>query len=142
MFRLFALLAVSLILAYISDINTKAIKNSGERYTVWKDWAYILLVVILILYSGLRTDYNDTWNYVNGFRKAPSLSEFLKEPENLNPFTNPLFYILQSFVKGFTDNGRVLIFICSVFTQISFVWFIKKYSESFVFGMFLYFHNH
>lgn len=139
MFRLFALLAVSLILAYISDINTKAIKNSGERYTVWKDWAYMLLVVILILYSGLRTDYNDTWNYVNGFRNAPSLSEFLKEPENLSPFTNPLFYLFQSFLKEFTDNGYVLIFICAVFTQICFLWFIKKYATDFVFCVFLYF---
>ena len=33
----------------------------------------------------------------------------------------------------------VLIFICSAFTQLSFLWFIKRYSTNFLFGVFLYF---
>ena len=60
MFKLLAVFVTALILAYISEKNTEAITASGQRYTVWKDWAYIALVVILVLFSGLRTSYNDS----------------------------------------------------------------------------------
>ena len=67
MTKLLLLLAVSLVLAYISEQNTKAITASGQRYSVWNDWAYILLVVVLTLFAGLRTSYNDTSNYIRIF---------------------------------------------------------------------------
>lgn len=60
MIKLFAVFAASLILAYISERTTISIQVSGRRYTVWKDWAYILLVSILVLLAGLRTSYNDS----------------------------------------------------------------------------------
>ena len=60
MIKLLAVLAASLALSYISEHNTKAILSSGQRYTVRKDWAYILLVAILVLFAGLRTSYNDS----------------------------------------------------------------------------------
>ena len=60
MVKLLAVFAASLVLAYISEKNTKAILASGQRYTVWKDWAYIALVIVLILFAGLRTSYNDS----------------------------------------------------------------------------------
>jgi hypothetical protein len=60
MLKLLAVFAASLALAYISEQNTKAIVASGRRYSVWNDWAYLLLVTILILFAGLRTNYNDT----------------------------------------------------------------------------------
>ena len=48
MLKLLAVFAVALLLAYISEKNTEAIMATGQKYTVWKDWAYILLVVILV----------------------------------------------------------------------------------------------
>ena len=51
MTKLLLLLAVSLVLAYISEQNTKAITASGQRYSVWSDWAYIGLVVVLTLFA-------------------------------------------------------------------------------------------
>ena len=59
MAKLLAVFAASLVLAHISERNTRAVLASGQRYTVWKDWAYVLLVVVLVLFSGLRTSYND-----------------------------------------------------------------------------------
>lgn len=60
MFKLLAVFAISLVLAYISEQNTKAIAAAGYRYSVWHDWAYIALVVVLTLFAGLRTSYNDS----------------------------------------------------------------------------------
>jgi len=76
MTKLLVVFAAALVLAYISEQNTKAILASGHRYSVWHDWAYLLLVTILVLFAGLRTSYNDTWNYISGFRNAPELGEF------------------------------------------------------------------
>lgn len=139
MTKLLVLVAASLVLAYISDQNTKAILASGHRYSVWNDWAYIVLVVILTIFAGLRTSYNDTGMYLRSFASAPSLKEFFADPENLNPFRNPLYYFFVSALNELTDSGQLLIFTTSAFTQICFVRFIKRYSDSFVFGIFIYF---
>lgn len=139
MLKLLAVFAASMILAYISDRNTKAVRTAGYHYSVWGDWAYIALVVILTLFAGLRTNYNDTWNYVRGYNQAVPLSEFLSNPENLNPFKNPLFYFLQSAVKTWSDYAQVFVFLTSMYTQICLLWFIKSYSKDFVFSVFLYF---
>ena len=139
MTKLLVIFAVAMVLAYISDRNTKALLASGKRYTAWSDWVYVLLVIILVLFAGLRTSYNDTWNYIAGFKVAPTLFEFLAEPKNLNPFKNPLFYIYQSTLRTLGFDAQMMIFLSSLFTQICFIRFFKRYSEKFVFSIFLYF---
>lgn len=139
MTKLLVIFAVAMVLAYISDRNTKALLASEKRYTVWNDWAYVLLVIILVLFAGLRTSYNDTWNYIAGFKVAPTLFEFLAEPKNLNPFKNPLFYLYQSLLRTLGFDAQMMIFMSSLFTQICFIRFFKRYSEKFVFSIFLYF---
>lgn len=139
MFKLLAVFAISMVLAYISQQNTKATIAAGRRYTVWGDWAYIALVVVLTLFAGLRTSYNDTWNYIRLFNEAPSIAEWFTNPDNYNPFKNPLFYFLQSFLKLFVNNPQWLIFIAALITQVCFVRFFKKYSEHFFFSIFIYF---
>ena len=139
MFKLFAVFTAAMVLAYISEQNTKATIAAGYRYSVWHDWAYIALVVVLTLFAGLRTNYNDTWNYVKGFNQADTLAAFLSNPDNLNPFKNPLFYFLQSSIKSWTKYNQVIIFVTSVYTQICLIRFIKRYSTDFLFSIFIYF---
>ena len=116
MTKLLVVFAAALVLAYISQQNTKATIAAGYRYSVWHDWAYLLLVVALCLFTGLRTNYNDTWNYVRGFNQADTLTVFLSNPDNLNPFKNPLFYFLQSAVKSWTEYNQFFIFVTAVYT--------------------------
>lgn len=139
MLKLLIVFAASMALAYISEQNTKAIVASGRRYSVWNDWAYLLLVTILVLFAGLRTSYNDTYNYVTFYQNAPTISEFLADADNLNPFKNPLFYLYQSFLKTCGCDAQVLIFISAVIAQIGLLLFIKRYSANFVFSIFIYF---
>lgn len=139
MFKLLAVFVAALILAYISEKNTEAITASGQRYSVWKDWAYIALVVILVLFAGLRTNYNDTWNYVTGFNNAAEFSEWIANPKSWNPFLNPLFYGYQSALKSLTHNPYLLVFTTSLFSQVCLIRFIKRYSSSFLFSIFIYF---
>ncbi len=139
MIKLLLVFAAALVLAYISEQNTKATIAAGQRYSVWRDWAYLLLVTVLMLFAGLRTEYNDTWNYINAFSKAPSLDEWISNPDNYNPFKNPLFYFFQSLLKALTNNPQWLIFISALITQICFVVFFKRYSTHFFFSIFIYF---
>lgn len=139
MLKLLAVFAASLILAYISDRNTKAVRAAGYHYSVWGDWAYIALVVILTLFAGLRTSYNDTWNYLNGVENTATIAEFLGNPDNLNPFKVPLFNLYQSVIKTWFNNPQLLVFSTSMFTQICMIRFIKRYSEHFFFSIFIYF---
>lgn len=139
MTKLLVVFAVSLVLAYISEQNTKAARAAGYRYSVWNDWAYLLLLAVLILFAGLRTQYNDTWNYLHIYKSAPTLTAFVEESENLNIFKNPLFYAFQSLLKTCGFDGQMLVFLSSVITQICFVGFIKRYSKDFAFSIFLYF---
>lgn len=139
MLKLLAVFAAALVLAHISEQNTKAILAAGHRYSVWDDWAYILLVTILVLFAGLRTQYNDTWNYIVGFQNAPNLSGWFSDPDNFNPFKNPLFTFYQSFLKTYTNNAQILIFTLALFGQVCQLHFIQKYSDHFTLSIFIYF---
>ena len=139
MFKLFALFAAALVLAYISEQNTKSAIAAGKRYSVWNDWAYLLLVFALVLFAGLRTGYNDTWNYIMGFKNCPEFSDWIADPKNFNPFMNPLFCGYQSFIKSWTHNPNLLIFTTAAFSQISLIRFIKRYSKNFTFSIFIFF---
>ena len=139
MIKLLVLLAASLVLAYRSEQNTRTACAAGYRYSLWTDLAYVGLVLILTLFAGLRTSYNDTWNYISAYRQAPVFSQWVADPENLNPFKNPLFYCFQSLLKSVTDDPQWLIFLTSLITQSCFVRFFKRYSEHFCFSIFIYF---
>ena len=135
MFKLLTVFAVALVLAYFSQKNTKAVTSSGYVYKAYKDWAYVLLVVVLVLFAGLRTYYNDTLNYIRGFESAPTVGAWLATPKNYNPFSNPLFYFYQSVIKTVFGNSQMLIFISALITQVCFVRFFKRYSENFLFSI-------
>ena len=139
MTKLLAVFATALVLAYISEQNTRATLAAGRPYVLIKDWAYVLLVVELTLFAGLRTSYNDTGNYINDFYSAPGINEWLSNPKSYNPFTNPLFYFYESLLKSLSGNPQILIFTSAFITQVCFLRFFKRYSEHFWFSIFIYF---
>lgn len=138
MIKIGTLMIVSVILAYYSEKYTNEVKRCGQFYSVLNDRAYLALAVVLVLFSGLRRDYNDTWNYLNAFRNNKGLADFLSDSQNLNLMENPLFHFFRSFLKELTGNDQYVIFIPSAFTQICFLRFFKRYSENFTFSVFLY----
>lgn len=130
---------ISLLLAHFSEQYTEQCAAAGKHYYKRNDWAYILLVVVLICFSGLRTSYNDTYAYMRGFRNATDLAGFFSDPDSFNPLGNPLFLFMESALRSLTENPQWLIFISSAVTQFCFVRFFKSYSENFLFSIFLYF---
>ena len=139
MTKLLVVFAAALVFAYFSEQNTRAAATAGCHYVPWKDWAYIGLVVVLTLFAGLRTSYNDTGNYIHMFQKSLGVVDHFSNPDNCKILGNPLFYLYSNIIKDTTNNAQVMIFASAAFTQICFVKFIKRYSSNFLFGVFLYF---
>lgn len=131
--------AISLLLAYLSEQHTERCAAAGTHYDKRADWAYILLIIVLTLFAGLRTNYNDTFAYMRGFRNAPNLADLISKPDSLKLLGNPLFHLMESAIKTLTDEPQWLIFVSSVITQTCFIRFFKRYSENFLFSIFLYF---
>lgn len=139
MIKISVLLVACVILAQLSERQTNELRSRGYHYSVWNDPAYLALTVTVVLFAGLRTSYNDTWTYINSFSNVPSMAEFLADPENLNPFKNPLFYFYESFLKDLNADAQVLVFATSAFTQACLLRFFKHYSQSFTFSILIYF---
>lgn len=136
------ILLIVTFLAYMSQRTTLAYEESHRGVDARKhvDIYMISLIIFLILFAGLRTNYNDTSNYIRGFQKSETIRAFLSNPENLNLLHNPLFYGLQSLIRTFTDNFTVFFIICATIINVLNVRFIKKnvQSNDFALSMFLY----
>lgn len=134
--RLLGVVFFSLFLSFFA--KKRVIEDNNKTRVI--DWFTLVMLVPLILMCGLRTAYNDTATYITGFNNAPTVSEFLGNPDNLNIWGNPLFYSGQSFFKQYiSDNYHVFFMVIAIFTVSSFVYFIKKYSENFTFSMLMFF---
>ena len=136
--ELLIILVIVVGLAYLSQKESMKITN-GDGRKHW-DIYLIFLLIFLILFAGLRTGYNDTQNYIVGFKNSVGFQEFLANPENINLLNNPLFYGFQSLIRSFTDNVNVFFIICAIIVNVLNVRFIKRYTDidNFAFSMFLY----
>lgn len=132
---LLIILGISLVLAYCSERKILNISVSNH-FTV--DLALTAMIVMLSLFCGLRTAYNDTYTYIGLFNNAPTLEEYWADSPNL--FGNPLYYWFQSFFHHhISDNYHLFLVIIAFYTITSFILFIRRYSENFVFSILLFF---
>lgn len=98
--KLYALLAVSVLLAYLYEHTYFSTLRGPKKPTIF----YVALVTILICFAGFRGAYNDTWNYrdvytylAKGFPEAwDTISWSLGE--------NPAFNIIQAWFKTYDTD--------------------------------------
>lgn len=117
MVHLWIVIAIMCISAYLSEKNEE-----------WESLFSAAAVVAYALFVGLRTSYNDTANYIRSFNGAVPLSEFLKDPERMNLFHNPLFYGFIAWMRGLTDNYHVFFMVVAVFNAVLLIRFFRKHS--------------
>ena len=133
MTKILTLLIISVVLAYLSEKNIFVVRCRGKRI----DLALIALIIVLSLFCGLRTWYNDTGVYISEFRYSATVETFFKDPPGL--LENTGFYLFNSvFRHHITDNYHVYFLVIAFFTVSLMVTFIRDYSESFTFSIFLY----
>lgn len=126
MLNLLLVTAVSVGLAYASEISGWG--GVTERGRVRWDVFLILMTVVMTLFVGLRTNYNDTYTYIMGFQDTGSLTEFLADSDNLDVLHNPLFYLITTLFRGLTDNYHLYLMAFAVFNNILFVRFLRRYA--------------
>lgn len=136
------ILLIVTFLAYMSQRTTLAYEESHRGVDARKrvDIYMVALIIFLILFAGLRTRYNDTQNYIQGFQQSETIRVFLSNSENLNLLHNPLFYGFQALIRTFTDNFTVFFIICATIINVLNVRFIKRNVQrnDFALSMFLY----
>ena len=140
MIKLLILLFFVTLWAFLSQRRSEDILHhtGSERLSRRMDIFCFFLIFALSMFAGLRTDYNDTAAYIRGFRNAVSPAEFLADPENLNLLHNPLFYFFQSWMRTITGNAQVFLMVTSIFVEFSMIRFLKRYSRSFSFSVYLF----
>jgi len=135
MLKLMILLAVSMCLAYCSQHGILTVPITQKRKL---DISLVVMVIMLSLVTGLRTQFNDTYLYIELYENAPSFSSFLNSKPDL--MENPLFYGLQSFLRTYvSDNANLFFLLIALFTIGSILRFIKKHSDNFPFSILLFF---
>ncbi len=137
--KLLIVFVIALLLAYASDRYRRQLCALGHSGAPRYDPPLILLIVLLCLFTGLRTAYNDTENYAAIFRKTPLLGDLFADRDNLKPFSHPLFYAYMSLLRTLGFGAQAMILTTSVFTQTCLILFLRRYSDDLMFSVFLYF---
>lgn len=142
--ELLCLIAIVTMLGFIYNnilrSNEAILMSEGHhslkrKISIQLDVIIWIITIILSLYCGLRTSFNDTAVYMKNF------SELDVSLHSVNPdiSENPGFVLLQIFVKRFiSDNPQWLIFACATITVYLNIQFIKEYSINVGASVFLY----
>lgn len=136
MTKLLTLLAVSLALAFVIDQRDAQLKHEGIR----RKELFVTFILILVLgfFCGLRLWGNDTATYRQMYQQMPLWNDFLVE--NKYDFASGMFFgALTSLLKtvGLSEQDYLVFYAFA--TVIPYVLFVRRYSESMLFGVFLMF---
>ena len=138
------MLAVCMLFGYFSQKHSERIAMAQGRaispgqsgaYARLEFWS-VALILILVFVSGLRTRYNDTGNYMQGFVNGPTLDAVIKQDLSLGDC--PGFIYLQAALRTLTDNPHLFIMICALLSIAPVLIFVKLYSSNFFLSVFLY----
>lgn len=135
MVKMLILLVVSMCLAYCAQRDVLTVPLTQKRSI---NVPLVIMIVMLSLVVGLRTNYNDTFQYIASFLDAPTPQQYLNSKPELLDY--PLFYWFQSFFRhNISDNYHLFFLIIATFTNASFICFFKKHSDDFAFSILIFF---
>ncbi len=127
-------------LSFISDKRSLVgfDKYGDKIYKHKEKIIYILMAVILAIFVGLRTTYNDTETYramyetlSSGFGQIITLDYSLGE--------NPGFWVVNIIMKTIGISTQSFLMIYAIVTVCIYLWFIRKYSDNLWLSVFLFF---
>ena len=124
------------VLAAFSNKRTHSI---SKHYSTGKDHICLfLLTSYMVIFAGLRVQYNDTWGYIRDYASRPTFPNVLKEID-WSLGENPGFRIFGAIIRTFTDNANVYLMTYAAITYGINMWFIRKYSKNFTLSVLLFF---
>lgn len=145
MLEVFVLLVFCSFLAHLYDksCSTELLVNNNGRYTECRRYnhasqiVFIMILIIMVCFSGLRTKMNDTEVYLINYQRVPNtLSSIMDIDWTIGE--NPLFSIYQIIIRSLISrSGYVFLFISACIVVTSYLLFIKRYSVNFSYSLFL-----
>ena len=135
MTKLYILLAVSLVLAYLYEYSFVNTLNGPKRPRFF----YVVLVTILICFNGFRGEYNDTWTYRDSYTHLVLGFPEAWEDFSWNLGDNPGFGLIQSWFKTHNTDVHLLLMFFGFWTVLFHMQFIKRFSANFLFCVYLFF---
>lgn len=135
--EIFPTLAAAMLLAVGSHWRSDY-SHSLERYRRKEALLYAIMAVVLILFAGLRTDYNDTFNYLHGYRSIPENEALFSEIKDWSIGENPGFHALNSILRHFGASPQSFLMFYSMVTLSIYFWFLRKYTNNLWLSVFLF----
>lgn len=136
MWKLVPVVLISLTAAFFYDrFSTKRENLSGYVYKEKILW--LIPIIAMAVFAGLRTDYNDTTTYTFTYEEhTKSNFDFADVSWSFgDSFGFNVFSIILKSL-GFSTNGYLMVF--AIITYGIYIWFIHKYSTDFLMSMFLF----
>ena len=127
-------------MAYISDKRAHIDFNKfGDKIYRHKEKIFFfLMAVVVIVFVGLRTSYNDTETYRYSYELMPTgMGNILNLDLSLG--SNPGFNILNTILKTIGFSTQDFLMIYAVVTVGIYFWFVRKYSDNIWLSVFLFF---
>ena len=131
MTKLLPITVTSIILAWISQHTTwgEPLPNGKQRKEML---FFLILVIYMVLFVGLRTAYNDTSTYLLVYQKTE-----ITTPISWVLGNNPGYLIIIRLCKTIGLSDQTYLLLYAAFTVTIYLWFVRKYSTDLCFSVFL-----
>ena len=136
MTKLIPLFCVCFILAWLSETNS-VYDYEKERYIYKEKTFFTLLTIIIVLFAGLRTAYNDTETYITNYNGIEINGIFRGISWKLGDY--PGFVLVQNIMKTLGFSSQIFIFLFAFFTIGVELWFVRKYTNNIILSVILFF---
>lgn len=119
----------------------KQLETQGHFYVrgLRTDVYLWIAIILLTCFSFLRTEYNDTTNYIGMFLNAPPMKEAFEMGTYFDWTGNPLSLLYRDLIRSFTDNFHIYFFFPALVIAYSTVVLLKRYSVNPAFSMVIFF---
>ena len=137
MTKLIPVVVISMILAVISHKRSDY-SFSRERYRRKDLLWYTVMAVIMILFVGLRTRYNDTLTYVGGYEGMDVAGGIVDTITDWSLGSNPGFNLVNSIMRILGVSAQSFLLIYAAVTNGIYLWFLRKYTNNIWLTLFLF----
>lgn len=116
-------------------------RQIGKRHFMLRRADIFMIAVIawMTCFSFLRTNYNDTSNYIAFFNNAESITEGIENGTFTDWTGNPWSMLYRSILHELTDNYHIYFFFPAFLSSFAVVKLCKRYSVNPAFSLLIFF---
>ena len=129
MTKLIPVVVISMILAVASHKKSD-FSQSAQRYRKKDTVFYTIMAIVMILFVGLRTWYNDTVTYIQSYETLNPLDSVIDTVTDWSLGSNPGYNLVNGIMRilGVSTQGFLLIYAAA--TNGIYLWFLRKYTNN------------